>query len=757
MSQLFKMMPKSNEAVLDEQFEAQSAGNEWDKINQELEAEKTQADADAWDQINQDLEAKAAGADAWDWSEQDMAKAPKVPFRLRSADGSDIPAFPREEALARLHAMSPDHAAEVLEISRRAAKAAMHEAILSSSEKVPHDTRRDFVANVEGALMAAHLASARGIRFVPAPEINLEVHGIRMDTLLQSAWEKASVRHEAEEKRKEAPQARAVPANTSPSQEEEKEKKEAPQASGQEPENGDLENKKPAQDTLDPTVSGYRLEMPAQDGEQVIKAGDVVPALKALTAEVKAELDARRKAFIRAAVAAAFKESGVENPSDADVERLTKTMNLAYLATRVARAKLGHDETSPVRARIEGSPVLDEVLAQELAREVPAPSAEAESAAPLPVAATSPSEQAEAELMTGASGGFGVIENGDPEPEIPMEHELSVADHMERLGFPKRPKSWPVVMAWPMQPDFDMLIKSKASREAQEEYLRGMREMQARMLQRAEEINEYILKHNDPRIPRGSLVNRKLGIPTWSDYGARRHLKRSSDDLHYGIRWASLLDDKTTRQASNLVRAWAHNTATTNDGGVVVAHRDAIRFKEITPQSVQLAIQESMARGWSTMKMKGDRKFAMAAIEAAKQANVQAEIIEFYGPWNLYKRRHTVMPTPPGATNAQPRVETQNVGAAPTDANARKPLTDSEVQQDIEEAAAEKITLAQKEKSIRELGNLGKKKGAEPDPSSMEVIQADEDVPIEWDLTPEGGQDDPFAAPKPAMAGPGMA
>lgn len=172
-----------------------------------------------------------------------------------------------------------------------------------------------------------------------------------------------------------------------------------------------------------------------------------------------------------------------------------------------------------------------------------------------------------------------------------------------------------------------------------------------RMLERAEQVNAYILQ-NSPVEERAGWINRRQ---------SRKFLDATRDDPHYGIYWASLIDEKSTRPSAAIVREWAHHRAVTNDGGVVFANRDYISFKQITQQAVSLAVQEGVARGWGTINMQGDRRFALAAIEAAKQANVKAEIYELYGPWNLFKRKHTIMPTPPGVNKEQPRVETEDL------------------------------------------------------------------------------------------------
>jgi hypothetical protein len=349
----------------------------------------------------------------------------------------------------------------------------------------------------------------------------------------------------------------------------------------------------------------------------------------------------------------------------------------------------------------------------------------------LPVASQSPEQRAELEY-TGLHSA--VVTCGDEVPDMVPDKVLSIDEKMRNMGFPARPKLWPAVMAWPMQPDFNLMIQRDAKRKAVEEYLEGMKAMQARMLKRAEEIDSYIRQHNpqefhDNTVWRRSLAYSRFGRVSllWKlnqmNRVAEKHARLTVHDPYYGVRWASLLDEKSTRPAANIVNTWSHNYAITNDGGKVIAGTDNIRFKKVTQQAIALSIHEGVARGWETIKMQGPQEFAKAAIQAAKQANVRAEITEFYGPYGMFKRKHVVMPTPPGARREEPRVETTNLGATPDSENARKPLTNEEIEQDRKQVTQEKL---------KALGKQAKPEEAEKDVSTTEVVPKDEEDTMSW-------------------------
>ncbi len=306
----------------------------------------------------------------------------------------------------------------------------------------------------------------------------------------------------------------------------------------------------------------------------------------------------------------------------------------------------------------------------------------------LPVEASTPAARAQLDFMDRNSA---IVTCGDEKPEDAPVQQLTIDQKMQAIGFPTRPRMWPSVMAWPMQPDFNMLARKKASEEELRKYLEGMQLLQKRMLERAKQIDEYIRKYNNPEDSARSKWRQSLKYPTFGairyfrkyDYLNNRavsNIKQTELDPYYGVRWACLLDEKSTRPAANIVSTWSYNYAKTNDGGVVLTDQDSIRFREITQQAVALAIHEGVARGWETINMQGYDDFAKHAIQAAKQANVRAVITEFYGPFGIFKRKHVVTPTPPGVSADEPRVETKNIGATPDSPQARKPAEDADKQ-----------------------------------------------------------------------------
>ncbi len=362
----------------------------------------------------------------------------------------------------------------------------------------------------------------------------------------------------------------------------------------------------------------------------------------------------------------------------------------------------------------------------------------------LPVEAPSRETRAQMDFMDRNTA---IITCGDEIPEQAPARKLTIDEQMQKLGFPPRPRMWPSVMAWPMQPDFNMMARKDASEEELRKYLEGMQLMQKRMLERAQQIDEYIRQYNNIEDAKRSKWRQSLKYPTLGtiryfkkyDYlnnKARINQERTKLDPYYGIRWACLLDEKATRPAANIVSTWSYNYARTNDGGVVVSDQDSIRFREFTQQAVTLAIHEGVARGWETIKIQGNTKFVKLAIQAANQSNVRAEITEYYGPAGIFRRKHVVMPAPPGVSREEPRVETENIGVTPDSPQARKLLPEPEKRKDAKED--KKMRLENLKQS-----NIGGDKAdpaQEPEASSREVaenvsetqILPDEDAEITW-------------------------
>lgn len=230
---------------------------------------------------------------------------------------------------------------------------------------------------------------------------------------------------------------------------------------------------------------------------------------------------------------------------------------------------------------------------------------------------------------------------GDPVRETALEidtHDRLLA----RLGIPKRPRLWPAVMSWPPERDLEMLDAPGVTGDQRKDYVEGLFDLQRRMLLRAEMIDEYLREN-------GSVNAGLRGFRT----KAKREM--AAVDPYFGIRFATLLDERSTAAASTLVMRWGHRSADTMDGGRVRVDNDTITFGrsdravlgQPTEQSIQLALRETMARGWGSVNVIGNPEFAETVAKHARALNVRAEITARYGPFGVYSRKILVMPTPP--------------------------------------------------------------------------------------------------------------
>lgn len=281
--------------------------------------------------------------------------------------------------------------------------------------------------------------------------------------------------------------------------------------------------------------------------------------------------------------------------------------------------------------------------------------------------------------------GNAVITNGDPliasldpelserEPPPPPEPENSFASR-----FPGAPEGWPKMQAWPQQPTYDLMEAAKASDEQIAQYMATVFERAEKMRLRAQQIEEYLREHNDPQ-----KMQRFAGVPAFRRTGRERSNQRDVvkyGDEHHGVKWAMLLDDDVPARALNIATSWGFNTVATNDGGIVVADDNFLKFQKVTPGAIHLAMLEGKARGWGSFNMTGNKEFCQTAIQAAREMNMPAKISERYGPLGMWTRVHHITPAPPGSKKP-PEVQTEDLGAG-----ANRSMTSTPDGTDLSEA-----------------------------------------------------------------------
>ena len=232
-------------------------------------------------------------------------------------------------------------------------------------------------------------------------------------------------------------------------------------------------------------------------------------------------------------------------------------------------------------------------------------------------------------------GGKGMIANGDPEPAEPSRLAPSKAgDAFSKTPgdvVPPRPHAWPVVMAWPPHQYMQALAAPDVTPEQRAEFWKRLEEKCDPMMERAAQIDEWI------RSQRGKW---NLRDRNYDDRFARTH---SIGDPYRGVRWALLLENKPIKAEG--VNLWGHSRAYLADGGVVAARHDGVSVRKVSDQAVKLAMQESLARGYGSLKISGTKEFCMKAAELARAAGVEAEI-SYHGILGI-KRRVKVMPQVP--------------------------------------------------------------------------------------------------------------
>lgn len=218
---------------------------------------------------------------------------------------------------------------------------------------------------------------------------------------------------------------------------------------------------------------------------------------------------------------------------------------------------------------------------------------------------------------------------------IPERPKKTLAEELAELGFPPRPHLWPPMMSWPQLRDMELLRQQGLSKQILEDYLKAQEIRQAKMLDRAATINDWIREHNRKQ---GHLRTIRINFNKKKPY--------------MGVNWACLLDEDTGRNPDmHRVYSWGHMRARTADGGVVRAFNSNVKVDVVTMESVRLAVLEARARGWKTLRLTGDPEFTKHAIQICRQANIAAEITVRATPLSPFRRKFHMTPSLPGASD----------------------------------------------------------------------------------------------------------
>ena len=254
------------------------------------------------------------------------------------------------------------------------------------------------------------------------------------------------------------------------------------------------------------------------------------------------------------------------------------------------------------------------------------------------------------EDLTNTDGGDGLVACGDAEvpaqirKDTPKTTPVFPGDTFA-CGFaiPPRPRRWPVMMSWPPHREVEILNRPDVTTEMRRKFFAELLAREEKMMKRADVIHDWIATHGGP-----------IG---WKE---KRRLDALKTDPHNGIRWATLLDAKSSAHAVTAAASrWGHSQCETIDGGRLRATDDGVRVSKATKQAIDLAIREGIARGWSTFEFKGNRKFVELAIQACREANVEATItlnpkLVPGIPGIGFRRKIKIMPNIPGYEEIHP-------------------------------------------------------------------------------------------------------
>ena len=223
-----------------------------------------------------------------------------------------------------------------------------------------------------------------------------------------------------------------------------------------------------------------------------------------------------------------------------------------------------------------------------------------------------------------------------------------------------RPPGLPPVMEWPPHKDVARITRIARERdltnaEIQEQWRVIERQYDAKRLQkRAREINDWITEYNTQRrtpseMARDALEGPRIKIAPVRNFFARFPLvarimdhdpiekyPATHNDPYCNLRFAFLIDPQYNNStAYDSIKRVNHNRIHTMDGGRVQARgRNVLALHKSSEESMRLLLMEAEARGWTSIKLKGSKKFCELAKKLANETNlkvtVQREIRPFY-------------------------------------------------------------------------------------------------------------------------------
>jgi hypothetical protein len=175
------------------------------------------------------------------------------------------------------------------------------------------------------------------------------------------------------------------------------------------------------------------------------------------------------------------------------------------------------------------------------------------------------------------------------------------------------------------------LTIARASKEQIEEFYRGLKEQIPDMLSRAQDIKVWMdTKQMDKWVWEDDSVLRLK----WSERNSKKkrdeflETERASD-AYKGLRWAMAIDPEQTSNTKNIAQ-WGPTRIITHDGGRVGIRNDKNLYilGKPTEQAVQALFAEAQARGWDTIKLKGNKEFCKIAAEVANQYSINAVVTD---------------------------------------------------------------------------------------------------------------------------------
>ena len=263
------------------------------------------------------------------------------------------------------------------------------------------------------------------------------------------------------------------------------------------------------------------------------------------------------------------------------------------------------------------------------------------------------------------------------EEAFKKEAEDHLAIHQEKRAenlpeWIEVPEVWPKFMKFPRKKDLDAIRYAEEqgglTDEVKEEFNANFAKQSELMQARAAQLDAWIMEENEQIMAQEKriklifkpLVKRELKLIEKNRAKAEKvnaaSIKKGkgikiAEDPFKDIKWATLLDPHASPDDPRFtnVGRWGHNCVELIDGGKLFANDEGMHVPfgdDGSTMAGEMAVQEAIERGWTSINISGSEEFIEGARKAALAAGLGAKLTTQYG-FSKSARPEFIMPNPP--------------------------------------------------------------------------------------------------------------